>query len=59
MSHVIDREYFASRAEQESEVGDRAATPSIAAIHYELALRYALLSHPGRLDLQPWMVSQA
>lgn len=59
MSHLNDREYFADRAEQEVEVGDRAASPLIAAIHYELAFRYSLLSHHGRLDFQPWMVGRA
>ena len=42
MSYQNDREYFAERAVQESEMGDRAVTPQIAAIHYQLAYLYAL-----------------
>ena len=42
MLHRNDREYFAERAVQESEMGDRAVSPQIAAIHYQLAYLYAL-----------------
>lgn len=43
MSHANDYNYFAYRVDQENELGDRAASLAIAAIHYELAYRYALL----------------
>lgn len=39
-----NRLYYERRWAQASQLGDRAADPKIAAIHYELALRYAILS---------------
>lgn len=53
-----DREYYANRADQEYENGDRAPSPAIAAIHFDLAYRYALLSNGVGRHLPP-MVFQA
>jgi hypothetical protein len=38
------RHYYEVRAAHATGLGDRAASPKIAALHYELALRYAILS---------------
>ena len=43
MSHEQDQAYFARRCDEENCLGDAAATPEIASVHYELAYRYALL----------------
>jgi len=50
-----DRAYFADRVNQEHDVGDSAATSQIAAIHYELAYRYALLCSDDRSDVIPFL----
>ena len=42
MAYQNDREYLNRRMDEELERGDRAANSSVAAIHYELAYRYAL-----------------
>lgn len=44
MSDVQDRSYYACRAEQETDAGDRAMNAATAAIHFELAYRYSLLA---------------
>ncbi len=44
MVTAIDRAYFARRALEEIERGERAASATIAAIHYDLALRYSNLA---------------
>ena len=44
MVTAIDRAYFARRALQEIESGERAASATIAAIHYDMALRYSNLA---------------
>lgn len=59
MSKLGDCEYFADRADQENEVGDRAASPLIAAIHYELAYRYALLCGDGARNVVPLILKRA
>lgn len=59
MSHMNDREYFADRVDQENELGDRAANPLIAAIHYELAYRYALLCSDGERNVFPLLLKRA
>lgn len=49
-----DRIYYENRIMQATELGDRATDPQIAALHYELALRYAILSVQGnqtKLDI--------
>ncbi|HXG99933.1 MAG TPA: hypothetical protein VNI79_05930 [Sphingomicrobium sp.] len=38
------REYHAQRAEIELKLGDLAADARVAAVHYELALRYSILA---------------
>ena len=50
MSHQPDQAYFARRCDEENRLGDAAATPEIASVHYELAYRYALLSGDYALD---------
>lgn len=42
-----NRIYYDQRAAQATELGDRATDTKIAALHYELALRYAILSVQG------------
>jgi hypothetical protein len=37
-------DYYARRAAEQTALGDRAAMPRVAVVHYELAYRYALLS---------------
>ena len=63
MSRTNDREYFAYRVDQENEIGDRAASPRIAAIHYELAYRYALrcsdVGHDVGHDVIPLFLKRA
>ena len=44
MSEDQNRSYYADRAEQEQEAGDKSADPATAAIHFELAHRYRLLA---------------
>ncbi len=44
MSRFDDRTYYSSRADEELEHGDVAATGSVAAVHYELAYRYSMLA---------------
>ena len=44
MSEQQDRSYYADRAEQEQEAGDKSADPATAAIHFELAHRYRLMA---------------
>ena len=36
--------YYSRRSAEEMERGDRAANPTVAAVHYELACRYAILA---------------
>ena len=55
MSRINDREYFADRAHRENYVGDCAASSQIAAIHYELAVRYAILCGHGRRNIIPFL----
>ncbi len=38
------REYHAQRAEVELKLGDLAADARVAAVHYEMALRYSILA---------------
>jgi hypothetical protein len=38
-----DRSYYEGRADQALRMGDQATDPKVAAVHYELALRYSLL----------------
>ena len=52
MSEARDRSYYSSRAEQENELGEQAADPAVAAIHFELADRYSLLAE-GIPTLRP------
>ncbi len=59
MSGMNDRAYFADRADQENEIGDRTANPQIAAVHYELAYRYALLSQDVGRDVIPLILKRA
>ena len=59
MSQLNDREYYADRVDQEHEIGDRAASPRVAAIHYELAYRYSLLCNDGRRDVIPMILKRA
>lgn len=54
MSRINDHAYFADRVDQENALGDRAASPGIAAIHYELAYRYALLASSIQCDIIPF-----
>ncbi len=44
MVKSIDRDYFARRALEEIERGEQAASAAIAAIHYDMALRYSNLA---------------
>ena len=44
MSEEQDRSYYAGRAEQEQDNGNRATDPKTAAIHFELAYRYSLMA---------------
>jgi hypothetical protein len=44
MVKSIDRDYFARRALEEIERGERAASATVAAIHYDMALRYSNLA---------------
>jgi len=44
MVKSIDRDYFARRAREEIERGEQAANAAIAAIHYDMALRYSNLA---------------
>lgn len=43
MPHTVDREYYLQRAEAERALAEQSASPEIAALHRELAERYALL----------------
>ena len=42
-----NRNYYQGRAEEATELGYRATEPKIAALHFELALRYEILSIQG------------
>ncbi len=44
MPRCNDRSYYSSRTSQEIAQGDCSADATVAAIHYELAHRYALLA---------------
>ena len=44
MLRSIDKVYFARRAVEEIERGEQAANAALAAIHYEMALRYSMLA---------------
>ncbi len=44
MSDIADRSYYSGRADQETDAGINASNPTTAAIHFELAYRYMLLS---------------
>ena len=44
MSEDQDRSYYADRAEQEQDAGDKSADTETAAIHFELAHRYRLMA---------------
>jgi len=44
MLQSIDKVYFARRAVDEIERGEQAANAALAAIHYEMALRYSMLA---------------
>ncbi len=39
-----DRDYYSARANDASARGSQASNPRVAAIHYELAYRYSLLT---------------
>ncbi len=47
MSRERDAVYYTRRSEQEYCCGDQSTSPAIAAIHFELAYRYALLAKEG------------
>ncbi len=42
MFNVSDQVYYARRAEHATALGNQATDPEIAAIHFELALRYSI-----------------
>lgn len=44
MSRICDRDYYASRAANAREMEKRAISPSVAAIHAELARRYDFMA---------------
>lgn len=44
MDQLNHQEYFRSRAATSRELAERAASPKVAAIHQELAMRYETLS---------------
>ncbi len=50
-----DQVYYASRAAHATSLGDRATDPNIAAIHYELALRYSILSVQAPRTQPHWL----
>ena len=52
MSEQQDRSYYADRAAQEQDSGNRATDPATAAIHFELAYRYSLMAD-GIATLMP------
>ncbi len=44
MSVLNDRSYYSRRTDEEIASGDKAVNSTVAAIHFELAHRYALLA---------------
>ncbi len=44
MSDPIDHEYYARRAREEIERAEQVENATIAAVHYDMARRYALLA---------------
>ena len=46
-------EYYGRRADEQTALGRQAATQRVAAVHYELAYRYALLSSRAATTFHP------
>lgn len=53
-----DRHYFLRRTEEEFALGDGAPSPRIAAVHYEMAYRYASLCGKHTADILPFPMPQ-
>lgn len=60
MNQPNDQEYYVARAASSRDLAQRAATPMIAAIHVELAIRYDVLAaQPERTNARTLTLVQA
>ena len=61
MTYRADQDYFVARANEETKLAYAAATPRSAAIHFELAYRYAIVAYrrPLRAVRGEWGVPHA
>ena len=59
MSEKQHRSYYVERAEQERDSGNRATDPATAAIHFELADRYSLMTDGIPTQMPPLRAARA